>query len=262
MVAIADGPSSSPGRERRFFLVGAIVMALIVVIGFSTQLAMGRSSFGAPPMIHLHAVVYMGWVVIFLTQNILAASGNLALHRRLGWLAAGWVVLMLIVGCAVTAFDIREGRAPFFFKPLQFLVFDPMSLFIFAGLTAAAVNLRKQTEWHRRLNFSAMALLLGPAFGRLLPMPLLAPWAWEATAGVCLLVLVIAVGLDARRVGRVHPAWLWGLGALVAVAPLTEAVTYSPVGLALYKSVAAGSRGAAIAPLELGTPPGPPPAGK
>ena len=234
-------------------------MALIVAAGFSTNLIAGRSSFGAPPIIHAHAIVFMGWVVIFLTQNILAASGNLALHRKLGWVAAGWVVLMLGLGCAVTAFDIREGRVPFFFKPQQFLIFDPVSLFGFAGLTAAAVVLRRNTEWHRRLHFSAMALMLGPAFGRLLPMPLLAPWAWEATSAVCLVVLLIVVGLDARRVGRVHPAWLWGLATSVALVPVTEAITYSPVGLALYRAVTPGSKGAAIAPLELGTPPGAPP---
>jgi hypothetical protein len=261
MVAIANElPSSSPPRrEERFFLGGAIVMALIVAAGFSTQLAMGRSSFAAPPIVHAHAIIFMGWVVIYLTQNILVTSGNVALHRRLGWIATGWVVLMLAAGCGVTAFDARAGHIPFFFKPLQFLVFDPLSLFAFAGLIFAGVALRKRTDWHRRLNFSAMALLLGAAFGRLLPMPLLAPWAWEATVAACATVLLVATALDARRLGRVHPAWLWGLAVLVAVVPVTEAITYSPVGLALYRTVAAGSKGATVAPLEFGRPPGAPP---
>ena len=122
---------------------------------------MGRSSFGAPPLIHAHAIAFMGWVVIYLTQNVLVASGNVALHRRLGWLAAGWVVLMLVLGCAVTAFDIRVGRVPFFFRPVQFLVFDPLTLFAFAGLTYAAIALRRRTDWHRRLHFSGMAMMIG-----------------------------------------------------------------------------------------------------
>ena len=259
MAAIAEPLPTSSGRDDRgFFLGAAIVMAAIVASGFSLQLGMGRSSFGAPPIIHAHAIVFMGWVAIYLTQNILVASGNMTLHRRLGWVAAGWVVLMLGVGCAVTAFDVRVGRVPFFFRPLQFLVFDPMTLFAFAGLTAAAVVLRRRTEWHRRLHLSAMTLMLGPAFGRLLPLPLLAPWAWEATLATCMVVLLVVVALDARRQGRVHPAWLWGLAVSAAVLPATEAITYGPAGQALYSAVAAGSKGAAIAPLEFGPPPGPP----
>ncbi|MEJ0064265.1 MAG: hypothetical protein WDM85_01705 [Caulobacteraceae bacterium] len=126
MAAIAEPlPSFSSRDDRGFFLGGAIAMAVTIAAGFSLQLAMGRSSFGAPPLIHAHAIAFMGWVVIYLTQNILVASGNVALHRRLGWLAAGWVVLMVVLGCAVTAFDIRVVHVPFFFRPAQFLVFDP-----------------------------------------------------------------------------------------------------------------------------------------
>ena len=262
MVAIANGPPlSTPGAEARFFRNGAIVMALIVAAGFSLNLIMGRSSFGAPPIIHAHAIVFMGWVAIYVTQNVLVASGNMALHRRLGWIATGWVVLMLVLGCAVTAADVRLARVPFFFKPLQFMIFDPVTLFAFAGLTFAAVALRRRTEWHRRLHFSAMALMLGPAFGRLLPLPLLTPWAWEADVVACVAFLLAVMALDARRSSRVHPAWLWGLGVMLAVVPVTEAITYGPAGVALYKAVAAGSKGAAVAPLELGTPPAPPPSG-
>jgi len=74
----------------------AVVMALVVVAGFSLQLAMGRSSFEAPLLVHAHAVVFMGWVVIFLVQNLLIATGQLRWHRPLGWLAAAWLAPMLI----------------------------------------------------------------------------------------------------------------------------------------------------------------------
>jgi hypothetical protein len=205
MAAVAE-PRPSLGRDDRgFFLGGAIAMAVTIAVGFSLQLAMGRSSFGAPPIIHAHAIPFMGWVAIYLTQNMLVASGHVALHRRLGWLAAGWVILMVVLGCAVTAFDIRVVRAPFFFRPAQFLVFDPLTLFAFAGLTYAAIALRPRTDWRRRLHFSGMAMMVGPAFGRLLPMPLLAPWAWEATFAACLVFPLAGVASDLRRGGRVIP---------------------------------------------------------
>lgn len=260
MTTIADGMPAPARRDDGFFMGGAIAMTLVIVGGFSTQLAMGRSSFGAPLLVHAHAVVFMGWVAIYLLQNALVATNRVALHRKLGWLAAAWMVPMLVLGCAVTVAMIRRGGAPFFFKPLQFLVFDPVSLFAFAGLTAAAIILRRQTDWHRRLHFCAMAILLGPGFGRLLPMPLLAPWAWEATMAACLIFPLVGMAMDLRRSGRVHPAWGWGVAAMLVSVVLVEAVTYSPVGAALYQAVAAGSPGAAVPPLDFPPPPGPPPA--
>jgi hypothetical protein len=259
MVAIAESPRPFSGHDDRgFFLGGAIAMAVTIAAGFSLNLTMGRSSFGAPPLVHAHAIAFMGWVVIYLTQNVLVVSGNVALHRRLGWLAAGWVILMVLLGCAVTAFDIRMVHVPFFFRPGQFLIFDPLTLFAFAGLTYAAISLRRRTDWHRRLHFSGMALLVGPAFGRLLPMPLLAPWAWEACFAACLIFPLAGIVLDLRRSGRLHPAWLCGLAVTFGVLFGTELVTYSPVGTALYNAVAAGSKGAAVAPLQFGHPPGHP----
>lgn len=260
MTAIADKLPMSSGRDGGFFLGGAIAMTLVIVAGFSVQLAMGRSTFAAPWYVHAHAVVFMGWVGIFLAQNVLVASDRIALHRRLGWIAAGWVVLMIVLGCVVTVAMLRRGGVPFFFRPLQFLVFDPVSLLTFAGLTWAAVRLRKQTDWHRRLHFCGMSLLLGPGFGRLLPMPLLIPWAWEATLAACLLFPIAGMIADLRRDGRIHPAWFWGLGALIGSALLIEAITYSPVGQTLYAAVTAGTPGAAVPPLAFPPPPGPPPA--
>jgi hypothetical protein len=236
-------------------LGGGVAMVVTIAAGFSLQLAMGRSSFGAPPLVHAHAIAFMGWVAIYLTQNILVARGALALHRRLGWLAAGWVALMVVLGCAVTAFDIRVAHVPFFFRPAQFLVFDPLTVFAFAGLTYAAIAVRRRTDWHRRLHFSGMAMMVGPAFGRLLPMPLLAPWAWEASFAACLLFPLAGVVSDLRRSGRIHPAWLCGLAVTFGVLIGTEIITYSPVGAALYNAVAAGSKGAAAAPLAFGRPP-------
>ena len=254
-MATAALSSAAMAREDRFFLTTAIAMAIVVVCGFSFQLAMGRSTFASPPHVHAHAVVFMGWVAIYVAQTAFATTGSLALHRRLGWIAAAWVVLMVIMAFVVTIAMVRQGTVVFFFKPLQFLIFDPLTVLTFAALTAAAIVNRRRTDWHRRLHYCGMALLLGPAFGRMLPLPLLIPYAYEATFVAVLIFPAIGVAADLRRRGRVHPAWTWGIGTMLASKLLVEALSYGPLGLPLYQAVTAGSPGARVAPLAF---PGPP----
>ena len=255
MTTVARSSRGPADPEHAFFLNAAFAMALVIGAGFTVQLILGRSSFAAPPLVHAHAVVFMGWVTLYLVQTGLVATGHRVLHRRLGWVAAGWIALMLPLGVMVTVALVRQGHAPFFFRPLQFLVFDPATLAGFAGLTVAAIGLRRRADWHKRLNFSAMALLLGPGFGRLLPMPLLSPWAWEATLAACAIFPLVGVLRDLRQTGKVHPAWMWGLGAMAGCLVMTELITYSPVGMTLYRQATAGSPGAAVAPLGLPAPP-------
>src|SRR4051794_6912556 len=255
MASIAQDIPVVSSSDDRFFVRGAVIMALTIVAGFSLQYAMGRSTFASPPLVHAHAFIFMGWVAIYLTQNLLIGSGRLDIHRKLGWIALGWIFPMVLMGCLVTLAMVRRGQVPFFFRPLQFLVFDPMTVFFFAGLTIAAVMLRRQTDWHRRLHFCGMSLLTMPAFGRLLPLPLLQPWAWEAAFAASMIFPLAGIVADLRRSGRVHPAWRYGVGAMLACFVLTEAVTYSPVGTALYHVTTAGSPGAAVPALDFAPPP-------
>src|SRR4051812_14218964 len=262
MASLAQESRLAVSADDRFFVRGAIIMALTIFAAFTFQHAMGRSSFASPPLVHAHAIIFMGWVAIYLTQNLLIGSGRVDIHRKLGWNALGWIFPMVLLGCLVTLAMLRRGQVPFFFQPLQFLVFDPMTLFAFAGLTLAAVAMRRETDWHRRLHFCGMSLLLGPAFGRLLPLPLLQPWAWEATFAAGMLFPLAGVVADLRRSGRVHPAWFCGIASMIGAFVLIEAITYSPIGTAIYNSVATGSPGASVDPLGFGTPPNGPVTGR
>jgi hypothetical protein len=254
MATLVERPAAARGDER-FFLGAAIVMTLVIIAGFSNQLAHGRSTFYSPPLVHAHAIIFMGWVALYLTQNIMVATGRMEIHRRLGWVAAGWMVPMIVLGFGVVLAIVRRGQVPFFFRPLQFLVFDPLTVLTFAGLTGTAILMRNRTEWHRRLHLCGMAMLMGPGFGRLLPMPLLAPYAWEASFAGGLLFPIAGMIADVRRTGHVHPAWPRGLAVMIGAFLAIEAISYSPVGLGLYRIVTADSPGATVPPLEFAAPP-------
>jgi hypothetical protein len=86
--------------------------------------------------------------------------------------------------------------------------------------------------------------------------PLLIPWAYQAAFAAVMLFPIIGIIADLRRDGRVHPAWWWGMGAMVVTEAMTDIISFTPIGLALYEAVTAGTPGALVPPLAF--PPFPP----
>lgn len=230
--------------DRGFFRTLATVMAIVQVSGFAVQLAMGRSSFGAPLIVHLHAVAFMGWVLIFVAQPWLAKAGAMKLHQLVGRVALFWACGLLVLGVLVTWAAVHTGRSPFFFQPQHFLIANPITLFAALGLLAAAVVLRKRHDWHPRLQIGSFILLMGPTFGRLLPMPMLMPHAFEIASLAPLVFVAFAAGRDAWTQKRVHLAWVWTTGVLLAALALARLLADSPAGAALYAAAVAGTNAA------------------
>lgn len=254
MATLAPAQHQSASAES-FYRTLAILMALVIVAGFSLNYAMGRSSFAARPLVHIHGLVFMGWVALFVAQSWLATRGPIALHRKLGWFGAGWAAVLVAMAFWIIIDVTQRGITPFFFQPQHFLIGNPLSALVFAGLTWAAIRLRRQTDWHMRLHICAMAAIIGPGFGRLLPMPLLIPYAFE-WAGIAGLVFPLAGMIrDRMQTGRVHPAWVWGVLAILAIIPVTQILAHSAIGDSLYAVVTAGHPGAKVPGLEFAPPP-------
>lgn len=245
------------GAPLRFFRITAIVMTLLVLSGFSTQWLMGRSSFSARPLVHAHAFVFMGWVAIFFMQAMFATGGRIDLHRRLAKLAVIWAPLLVLFGFWISIDVTRRGIAPFFFKPQHFLIANPASVLVFAAMFIAAVRMHHRPDWHMRLHIGAMAILMGPAFGRLLPMPLLIPYAFQAAGVACLLFPIAGIIRDWRVEGRPHPAYWISVAAILGLIILPDLIAYSPLGDAIYAWVTTGHPGANVPGLQFAPfPPG------
>ncbi|HBC16379.1 MAG TPA: hypothetical protein DC026_11875 [Erythrobacter sp.] len=244
-----------PREQTRFFFVMALVMALVIVGGFTLQLAMGRSSFAVPAAYHLHAAVFMGWIGIYLAQHVTALRGQWALHAGFGRIAYLWIPLMLVFGSVLMVVVARRTGGPFFFHVSEFLWSNMMLLWCFGGLAFWALRRRRYTGWHRRLMLCAMAILTGPGLGRILPLPLMIPHAWTITTLATMVFPVIGMIADKRATGRVHPAYLWGLGIYAAVFVLSLLLAHSETGMAITRSVIADTPGE-LRPMEAFLPPG------
>jgi hypothetical protein len=246
---------SQGGVDEPFFRRSAILMALVIVAGFSTQYLMGRSTFEARPLVHFHGIAFMTWVGLFVTQSWLATRGPIALHRQLGWIGAGWIAVLLVMAFLIVIDVAQRGLTPFFFRPQHFLIANPLTAVVFAALAWAAIRMRKSTDWHMRLHIGAMVAIIGPGFGRLLPMPLLIPYAFEIAGLVSMLFILAGMIRDWRKMGKVHAAWWWGLIANLAVIPVSSMIANSPMGDAIYASVTKGHPGAVQPGLTFPTPP-------
>lgn len=255
MTDSAAAARKAPDREILFFRNMAVAMAITIVAGFSLNLAMGRSTFAVPLVYHLHAFVFFGWVALYLAQNFSITARNIQLHKTLGLLAYGWVPLMVVLGFAIILTSLRRTGSPFFFDQNEFLFSNLLQLVLFGAMVTTALRQRRHRGWHRRLMLTAMSILTGPGFGRLLPMPLLIPHAWHLAVAVPLVFPVLGMIADKRRSGRVHPAWFWGVGAIIVTQIVADMLAYSAWGIGITQQVVEGTPGA-MRPMQAFLPPG------
>jgi hypothetical protein len=239
MATVAAPGVSALQRERAFFFYMALAVVATVFAGFGFNFLMGISKIHSPWWVHLHAASMMTWVALFTTQNWLVYRGNVTAHRTLGPLAAAWSGWIVVLGFIVTAMDLRTHRVPPFFHPNFFLVMDWLNMVAFAGLVIAAVCLRHRSDWHKRLMLGAMLNLLAVAWGRLTLPFIFADWGIALEIGILGAYFVIGMVFDKRTRGSVHPAWLWGWGALVAWIGVTFALAWTAPVLSLTRSLGA-----------------------
>jgi hypothetical protein len=151
---------------RQFYISLGLFMGLLAIVGFWPSYfgPLTGGTLAAPAIIHWHAAIFTGWLVLFLAQVTFAATGNLKLHLNLGRIGIGYAVVLIIVGLMTGVVRSREtdGTADtgLFFAATSDMV-------IFSCFFLLAVVNRKKPEIHRRAMLVAATMLLVAAVGRL-----------------------------------------------------------------------------------------------
>lgn len=224
--------------EWTFPAIMSLVIALIIVSGFGPSYAAGLAPPGLPFWVHLHGAAMTAWVVLFAIQAALVRRGSRRTHRRLGLASIGLVVLIIPLGVATNLLAIRRGATPPFFTPAGMLAADFCDLLLFAGLYVWALRLRRRPDWHKRLLLCASVLLTWPAWGRLGPLHQFGLEMIIPLSVSCLILLALAGPVHDLVMHRsVHPAYLWGVGLIIAVQPLHVLVADTPAAKALAASM-------------------------
>jgi hypothetical protein len=214
-VPLVSTPSASE-REHRFFMGMAVVIALIVLVGFGPTYFL-RGVFRSDPLqpvFHLHGFVFSMWVVFFVLQTALVFTRRTPVHRRLGVAGGVWAVVMLVVGYMAAVASARRGFSPPGAPPpLVFFVIPITDLAVFSVFVATGLYFRRQSPVHKRLMLMATLSILTAAIARL---PYVLPFGPLAFFGLTDLLVVACVVGDRIVRGRVHPAFVWGGLFLVA----------------------------------------------
>lgn len=221
-------------RAERFWQRMAIGLALFITFGFLQFALRGFvDPVAAPFWVHAHAMAMLAWLALLIVQPTLVTRANLPLHRRLGWIGAGLALVITALGIFTGLASLVLHRFPPFFPPPYFLALTTVESLVFGLMVWAAVRRRRATDWHRRLMIGATIVILEPALGRVLPLPLMIGWS-DIPIGLIQLAVVGIIALhDRRTLGHIHPATKAIAAVVIAVRATIYLLAMTPPVIAL-----------------------------
>src|SRR3954471_1890754 len=230
--------------DRNFFAFYVALLWCGILGGFVPEIVQHVAQHKPPfPLIvHVHAVVFLGWLVLLTAQVVLIRRRRADLHRKLGIAAMMLAAAMVVVGPA-TAFYMQRYHWGTPDSDPPFLAIQLTDVIAFAGLASAAFALRNDSPAHKRLILLATLYISDAGFARIFGggmHGLLGDGFWpflgEAYFANDLLILSIgAYDLVTRK--RPLPAYVAGVAWIFAL-ELTGSFLYhspawKPVALAL-----------------------------
>ncbi len=221
----------------RWYLTGmAIVMLVVSIAGFAPAIVnpAGRRA-PLTLLAAVHGIVFLSWLLLFLAQSLLAATGRIGWHRRLGLTSVVLLALMIPLGFTTTTAMVRSGfdlsgdqrvgyPPPHGLDRYTASVFNFGGLLEFAVVAGAAICYRRRPEIHKRLMLFANIELMGPPITHLIghfwPLALSPP----AVLIPFTLFLLAGVARDYLVAKRIHPLTAGLAIALFVALPIQGAV--------------------------------------
>jgi hypothetical protein len=218
-----------PGRQydKVFFSGMAILMLAIVFVGFARSYFLAGMFRAHLPsfIIHVHGAVFSAWALLFAAQVSLVATGNVAVHRKLGLWAFGLAVAMVVLGLlAATNSLSRNFAPPGFGDPLTFYAIPLFDILAFAGLMFFGYRKRLNPAAHKRLVLLATIALMDAPTGR---PPFAAITNHPFLGGFFMWILIaLMMSYDLFALRKIHPATLWGALWLIILGQISV-----PIGM-------------------------------
>lgn len=240
--------------DRNFYLIMMLLVWAAILSGFIYDMVdlNQKGLLHFPWITHVHAALFVSWLVLFTVQLLLIRSYNHALHMKLGLLGTAIAGAMVIAGftVAITS-EARKFGTPASDPAFMAIMFSDM--FVFGMLAGAGLYLRKKASAHKRLMLMATIALTDAGFGRWLSFKV-APLVGENFAtfhsfsegflpffvfmSLCPLLLLLSVGAyDLITRKRLHPVYLPALAWWLLFNLIESYLYYSPAWLQLCKKM-------------------------
>ncbi len=194
---------------RYFFVLIALFGIVIASIVFVPQiLKFAAGTFPIAWVLNVHGALMTAWLALFLAQALLASTGRLALHRKLGTfgIVLGfpvWASMVLVEMRRKVVHPLDPDLSEAYALDLPGIYAYTMFLVFFIG---AIYLRRRRPAWHKRFMLFATFLALQAAEQRITWLPRFAPGYWTDAIylDVCLLVPLMAYDYFSAK--RLHPA--------------------------------------------------------
>jgi hypothetical protein len=211
--------------DRWFYISMALLMILLNVVAFGPSIIdPSRRNVPLPltPLVTVHAIVAAAWLLVFLAQATLVATGRTGIHRRLGIVGAVLTVVFVVVGYFTLIGEAQRGfdlsgdilpRTPGPEVPNPALILGLLWNFLTFGVLAGlGLGYRHRPAVHKRLMVLAMlgGLTPTPVAHLIGHWPVLQPWARIIFGVSTMVFLFMSAIYDKVSQGRIHPVSLWG----------------------------------------------------
>lgn len=165
--------TSTPSRKARyFFVIMSFLFLIIAAVGFIPSYQnMYAGVFPIHWLAHVHGALMTSWLLVFITQTLLAATGHLKFHRRLGLLSVVlgiliWISMWIVSARALIGYNPPVDNFLFDVLLVQFYGIALFGLFFTWGILV-----RKNAAAHKRLLFLATLVLIQAGIDRIHWLP-------------------------------------------------------------------------------------------
>lgn len=215
-IALKTDCNTRKQRYEHFFFSGmAFLLLATFFTGFASSYYLAGMTRAPLPdkTIHIHAIIFTIWLLLFVAQVSLAFINKFHLHRQLGIVSFVFTFAMIVTGLMASVDALKRTIAPGV-DELLFMINITMTLG-FASFVAAAYRMRNTPAAHKRLILMANIALV---FAGLIRWPVDAlfhniPFAARASY---LFLLPIAL-YDLWSIRKIHRVTLWSSILLVLV---------------------------------------------
>ena len=220
--------------------MAVIWAAMLGGFGLDVRRYMGETP-PPPNILHIHASVYVIWLVLVSVQIFLVQNGDIRLHMRLGWATAIVSAAMVPLGLVAALVDqARQVGHPDYAPQFLALEFEEMlafSAFIIAGLLS-----RRNLAEHKRWMILSAVAISDAGFARIwligINHTFPGPFGWwlEYFWGITLLLIAMLAWDWFRHKRGMRPvvwgaALLWGGEVAVTILNFSPAWKSSMVAL-------------------------------